>query len=173
MRKIPTPSHYYEVLRLINKNKTPYQDRYFIVLNQVEISKELGIVFSTINTLYRDYKANDLIVKEGMNYYLTQKGVKMVTMYEEDRLDFICYYNLLKAMCNNLALTRDKMLMTSSYQELQIRSDLTEKELLLYLDVMSQKNYIEIDNDRKYITPKAIEAFLFYTQNFFAGGTNI
>lgn len=173
MRKIPTPSMYYEVLRVINKNKTPYHDRYYIVLNQVEISKELDIGFPMINAMYRDYKKNGIVLKEGMNYYLTQKGVKMVTMYDEDRLDFICYFKLLEAMCDNMALTKERMIIALDRNNLQVKSELTSKELPLYFETMIQKGLIEIEDDQEYITPRAIEEFLFYKQNYFAGGTNI
>lgn len=167
MRTIPSPLNYYSVLRLINKNKSPFHDRYYIVLNQVEICKELDMNFVTINTIYRDYKKNGIILKEGMNYYLTQKGLKVVTMYEQTGLDFICYYKLLESLCKDIAFYREKMLIVADVKDLQTGSELKAKELNTYMNYLIDNGLVEIKEDRKYITPKAVEEFLFFKQNYF------
>lgn len=168
MRKLYAPSHYYEILRLAHKNKTAFQDKYFITLIQTEIASELNIQFGIVNNCYKDYLQNGLIIKQGMNYYMTQKGVKMVQMYEDHNIDFICYYNLMNKMCSNIAFYHEQMLVVPECSELKAASELTSAELDHYLDYMISEGLIEVRDERKYITPKAVEEYLFDKQNFFA-----
>ena len=158
------PNNYEEIFNLVNQNKIPFRDRYYINRNQIELAKELNVPYQNVNNCFCIFKRKGYVLREGMNYYLSQKGRKAADFSKEYHADFA---EFLEYMCSLMQAATPEDTVKTSISAAKENCQISDEDISIFNSILRREGFAKIDGDIVEFTPIGIERFQFYKVNYY------